>query len=245
MIRDRPHTLGWMTTGEARGISNGRLTTFEWPFWLLIVLLILDALFIQLHRLFLQNVLDARFALTSERSYPEYYEHAKEMLLVVFAGTLVARYRERLYACWTALFAYLLLDDTFELHERIGAVVSGQVRGSQIFGMPADAAGELVPSAVALLVLVIALAVTWRSASAGARRFTVRISAAVVALGGCGVLLDVIHAFVRRDPWRYRLGMVEEGGEMLVMTVMVCIVAMALRQTDSGGATIAYGHAVQ
>jgi len=216
-------------TGSATSTTAARLT-FGWPLLLLIALLAVDGLFIWLHRMYLQDVLDARFALTSERSYSEYYEHGKELLLVLLGFVLAVRHRERLYACWTALFAYLLLDDTFQFHEHAGAFVAAALPVRSVFGLRASAAGELVPSALILFVVVSTVIATWPSSSQRARRFSIAVTAALVALGAFGVLVDLVHSLVRRDPWRYRLGMIEEGGEMVTMSAMITVVAAFVRR---------------
>ena len=213
---------------SARAASSARLH-FRWTLWLLLGLITVDALFIELHRLYLQQVVDARFALTSERSYPEFYEHLKELLLVIFAGVLAVRTRERLYACWAGVFTYLLLDDTFEFHEHAGAMIAARLPTLSVFGVSSESAGELVPTALVVLAIVIAMLATWRSGSALARRFSVRVFVALLALGTFGVLIDLIHSMVRRDPWRYRLGILEEGGEMVAITVLVLVVATSLQ----------------
>src|SRR4051794_325024 len=70
-----------------------------WPFRLLIIFLLLDATFIQLHRLYLRDVVGSSFALTNEDAYPEYYENGKELLLTVLALMLAAEHQEGVYRC--------------------------------------------------------------------------------------------------------------------------------------------------
>jgi hypothetical protein len=199
-----------------------------------LALLLIDLTFVELHRLFLQSLVDARFSITSEQSYPEYYEHGKELLLVGLTSALAVTRRDRIYVCWTGLFAYLLWDDAFEIHERLGTEISSRIAAGELLGVPAQAVGEMVTPAAAAVLFTVALATAWRRGTHAARRLSIRLMSAVAALAFFGVLIDVVHSVVRTNPWNYRLGIIEESGEMIMVTTIAGLVAVHLAQAASG-----------
>jgi hypothetical protein len=195
---------------------------------LFVALLLMDLTFVELHRLFLQSLVGGRFSITSEQSYAEYYEHGKELLVIGLTGALAVTRRDRIYLCWTGLFAYLLWDDALEIHERLGTEITSRIAVGEVLGVPAQAAGEMLTPAAAAVLFTVALVLAWRRGTPGARHLSMRLMGAVAALAFFGVLIDLVHSVVRTNPWNYRLGILEESGEMVVVTAIIGLVAVHL-----------------
>jgi hypothetical protein len=187
-------------------------------FWILTSLLLGDLASIQLHRFHLQGLLDERFSIEMERSLPEYYQHAKELLALVLAGMLWWGRRDALYLCWTALFTYLLADDAFQIHETAGRVLAGRWAGNDLAFPEAQSVAELIVSGAVGLMFFTAVLRSWRPSSDDGRRLTVQLLLALMVLGLFGVVVDALHSMVTSTPWHYRLGIVEDGGELLAFT---------------------------
>ena len=84
------------------------------------------------------------------------------------------------------------------------------------------AIGELVVFALYGLGLLAGLCVAWSRSDVNGRRIGRNLVALLVLLGACAVLADLAHAAASSDSVvRGLLGIVEDGGEMLVLTAIV------------------------
>ncbi|HEX8683047.1 MAG TPA: hypothetical protein VF707_12085, partial [Ardenticatenaceae bacterium] len=93
---------------------------------ILFFLLAVDILFIVLHlvHIWTPYLPQAGFYIEADRSYPEFFQYLKEFwLLLMFCSLSLVR-AERAYLAWAFLFGFLLLDDAFVLHERLGFVAA-------------------------------------------------------------------------------------------------------------------------
>jgi hypothetical protein len=124
-----------------------------------------------------------------------------------------------------------LVDDAFQLHENLGIVVANQFGYQPMAGLRAQDFGELTVTASAALILLplLAAAYYW-----GSRAFKRACRPMVVLLGLLvivGVGVDMIHIIVQtvteRSVWHRLLIIVEDGGEMLVMS-LICAYALHL-----------------
>jgi len=204
-------------------------------FGVLLVLLVADAVFLYLHRLWLQQILSDRFSLANEASAGELYQNGKELALAAIGIALAMTRSDRLYTCWAVLFIYLFLDDTFEIHERMGDVIGHRLADGPVFGLYPEHFGELVFAGLIGTLFLTALAAAWLTGTRAARRFSLLLVGAVAALAAFGVVADTLQVLVdRRSPWHYRLGIVDDGGELVMITVMLWIALRHLRPGVSG-----------
>jgi hypothetical protein len=193
--------------------------------WILAVGFLLDLAFIQLDRMYLQGRLDERFSLDNEAGYAETYQNSKELVLAVLAGAYLLRRKDRLYLCWFAILTYIFLDDTFQLHETLGEWISAHTAIPAAFGLRSVDFGELIVSGSAGLASCVSLLTSWRRSAADARRLSWILLFLLLSLAFFGVFLDMLHVLTR-GATQYRLGITEDGGEMLVITVLLWVVAI-------------------
>jgi hypothetical protein len=200
------------------------------PFaWILAVaFLLVDVGFIQLDRMYLQGRLGERFSFDNESGYPEYYENTKELTAVLLAVAYLFRRRDRLYVCWTGIFTYIFVDDTFQVHEQAGTLIEERWHLVAPFGLRGQDLGELIVSSVAGALVCISLFTAWRRSGAEARRLSLTLIGLLMGLAFFGVFLDMLHIIVTADPWNYRLGIIEDGGEMLMVTALLWALAAHL-----------------
>lgn len=196
----------------------------------LIALLLVDGVFIQLDRMYLQGRLTAAFSFENEHGYAEFYQNGKEFVIVILAVACALKSGEPLYGCWIGIFSYVFLDDTFQIHERAGALFHRFVPTGP-FGLRGDDVGELAVSMVAGIVVCLSLILTWRRSSEEARRVSLALIALLAALGFFGILMDMLHV-VMTGAWEYRLGIVEDGGEMIVITTVLWFLYTTCRQIN-------------
>jgi hypothetical protein len=187
----------------------------------LILLVCLDLTFIVLDNLYLRSILGERFSFEREYGYPELYQHVKELALAVSIVVLLIKTSDILYLPWTFLFIYFFADDTFQIHERLGTLLSQQLGFVPAYGLRARDFGELLISCIAFVVFVVLLGFTYRRGSETAKRQTKVFLILLVCLGLFGVLGDLLHVEFAQTPRGYWLGTLEDGGELILISLML------------------------
>jgi hypothetical protein len=139
------------------------------------------------------------------------------MLLMVAIQT-----RGILYACWAALFGLFAIDDLFAARESLGRIISVELELGPLFGLRARDVGELLVLAVVAAVLVTPIVLGRLLAGPDARAFGRSMVLVLVAFVAFALVLDMISAIaLPYPPWGRLVATVEEGGEMVVMSVIV------------------------
>lgn len=77
-------------------------------------------------------------------------------------GTLRRRTKELVYTGWFALFGYVLLDDSLQLHERTDIEFGSYVNAETLLGLPAGTVGELLFFGVMAFILFTVIAMLWK-----------------------------------------------------------------------------------
>jgi len=183
-----------------------------------------DLGFIELYR----KLGSTAFDIEVENAYPEYYENLKEFFIAGMAIWVFIRKKELLYACWAGLLTYLFVDDTFQLHERIGAFLGGLIWFHPPLGLRPSDVGELIVSAVVGTCFLVALALNFRQGTREAKGVSLALFGLLISLAAFGVVVDMVHIVIQSDVWKYRLGLIEDGGEMLVVSSMLAFVLWRL-----------------
>jgi hypothetical protein len=159
-----------------------------------------------------------------EWSLPEIMQYAKWALMAV-ALTLACRWsREPVYGAWGVAFAAMAVDDAFSLHEGIGRSLSALSPGA-LGGR--SGYFELVPMAVGAFALLSAL--SWahrRGPTATVRRYSLVTLTLLGIYCVFAVGVDALHSLVGQLPpgdriSNVRLLLLEDGGELLALTILV------------------------
>ena len=168
-----------------------------------------------------------RLNVTRTHGIPEIFLYVQWLLAAVVLWRL--RAHAALYGVWAMVFAYLFLDDAFELHralERLSNVDS--VALIEPFGPGAEIKEVLghVASESVLLILVIAalLVIRRRPKSIDAIHFSRKAIALMVAYVACLMIGEWLVLFVVSDQ---RIATIlEEGGEMVTGTLLLALVLL-------------------
>lgn len=174
--------------------------------------------------MYLQGRVDERFSLDNESGYAEFYQNGKELVLAALAGAYLFRRKDPLYVCWFGILTYIFVDDTFQVHETAGAWISAHAGIPPLFGLRSVDFGELIVSAIAGLTSCAALFIAWRRSAPETRRLSWILVALMLSLAFFGVFLDMLHV-IARGATEYRLGITEDGGEMLIITILLWVMA--------------------
>ena len=200
---------------------------------LLLCLLAIDLLFGLLHFLLLTDLLSsASFSLESDRGYPESYQYMKILLAVGLLAAVFRQTRVPAFASWALLFLYLLIDDAFSIHETVGAHAAAAFGYLPALGLRAQDFGELTVSATSAALLLLPLAYFYSRGAAPDRAASRHLLLLLASLAFFGIFVDMLHVAIDAG-WKVRflLGAIEDGGEMVTMSVMAWY-AFLLHEND-------------
>ena len=199
-------------------------------------LLLGDALFIGADILQRVHVLhDTRFLVTHDRGFGEWFQYCEAALSCFLLGQIGARRSSRTALTWAGLLALVLADDALQLHEHAGDVLASLL-GLHSFGaLRANQVGELIFYSVVGAGCLAALAAAWWRGDAEDRELSRRLFPWFAALGFCAVILDAADSLLRRTAWGVEFALLEDGGEMIVLSFLTASVWTAFERTRRHG----------
>jgi hypothetical protein len=203
-----------------------------WAF--LYFLLAIDALFIGLHLVHKlgSGLSDPRFSLETDRGHAEIFQYLKTIGIALLLASLFGRTRQLTLAVWAALFAFLFVDDARQVHERIGNLLAVRWNLPVVLGLPSRDLGQLIAMCFVGGVFVAALAFGYPRSSVQARRATADLLLLLAALTMFGLVIDTVHAALKDiQVLGGALAVLEDGGEMLTMSV-IFVYVYVLRASD-------------
>ena len=178
-------------------------------------------------------------SVTSDSSLPEIFNHLKEAAMLVVLVLAWVRSRQAVYLAWSAIMLLILGDDSLRIHENIGQWISTI--------LPAAWSGEAThvfhENVVWVAYALLASSLLWcghQFSGAVERANSWAILTGVLLVSFFAVGVDAIHAIVVRmgagiDTRLINglLGVVEDGGEMLMLSLTCAIVLSVYRQNRS------------
>jgi hypothetical protein len=203
---------------------------------LLYLLLATDLVFIVLHliHVYTSFAVNPSFSIGQERGYADIFQFVKEYWIVLLLGFLALRKKSILYLGWFLLFLYILLDDSLEIHEKLGEIISNKLAFLPAFNLRAADFGELVVSAFFGLFFLIFIATAYRFSDRISRKLSRYLIMMLFALALFGIVVDMLHIAVKSPSLEPLLGLVEDGGEQIVMSVMAWFVFLLPERLQSG-----------
>jgi hypothetical protein len=196
---------------------------------LLWLLLIADTLFIIMHifnrlEIFSPVFSSDVFAVTYDRGLGEAFQYVKEFWIALLFASLVVFRHKIAYLGWSLLYTYFLLDDMFSFHENIGkqlATLAGYSPSTTLFNnLRAGDLGELAVSFVAALVTFSLIAVSYKLGDEETKKVFNDLFILLAILIFFGVALDIVDRLFNSRMLKGALGLAEDGGEMLIMSVI-------------------------
>lgn len=195
--------------------------------WILRLLLAADILFIALHTIrFFKPPFPGKFySLGRETGYPEMYQNVKWLLIVILLIHVSKIRRSLSYPVWGLVFAYLFLDDTFQIHEKVGKYLADNFNFSPAFGLRPQDFGELAVSAVAVMILSPLVTWVYMNGDQAFKKVSRDLLMLILALVFFGIGVDLVHsAMAQIREVNFILLTIEEGGEMFVASLILCYV---------------------
>lgn len=196
------------------------ITKFKDSQKLSIALLVTDLIFLIIHLLFVTNqVSSPMFSIFQDLGYSEIYQYIKEIWIFIFLVLLFLTHRAKIFLAWSFLFGYFFLDDSVRIHERLGSEIAKILNFPEAFGLRPHDFGELAVSAFFGTIIFAFIWICYKQTSATRKLISKRIFKLILALVFFGILFDTIHAAL--DFGYYFFGFIEDGGEMIVMSLIL------------------------
>ena len=219
----------WLAAGNKRA-AFARSFAGQPAIRLVCFLLLVDALFVILHLLYGHTGLlaDPAFRLDWEQGYPEIFQYAKMAGIVLMLAMLTWQQRAPVYHHWLLLFLYLLLDDAFMIHETAGGLLANEPALPSLAGAHPQDVGELLVYACAGLFFLTTLTFTYQRSDRPARELSQYLVLLVLSLGFFSVILDLAQHQSSNSFLFPLLGIVEDGGEHVVISSITSFLFLRL-----------------
>jgi len=186
----------------------------------LLLLLLADFAFLLAHVIYTMDLLSNDiYSIDSDGGYAEMFQYIKEYWIVIILFVIAIRRKHIIYFAWSSLFMYFLLDDSLKIHESFGIYLAKYFEFQPLFRLRAQDFGELSVSILFGIILFTFIGVSLLFSDNIAKRISKHLFLLVIAVAFFGVIIDMLHSII---PWGESLfGFIEDGGEMLVMSIIV------------------------
>src|SRR4051794_14566691 len=178
------------------------------------------------------DVLDpSPWLLETDGGYSEIWGYALEAALFLSLLVLAAASRRAIWASWGVLFAAALADDKLRLHERKGAWLAEKLHFPDgVLGMRANDLGEIFVWGLLAVVPLGAAVLLYRRSNRWTRRASIGMAGLVAVYVFFGGVVDQLHVLVLGGALEGAMGTVEDGGELIVLSVILSYVVPLLRR---------------
>lgn len=199
---------------------------------ILFLLVLSDLVIITLHLVthFSSISSDGYWSVEQDRGFGETFQYIKELWLFLSFAALIKIRSDWSHSSLCLLFGYLLVDDLFSIHERLGAAIAIRFNLSPLFGLRPVDVGELQVFLAVGTILFTIIGISYWFGSKPFRHICQRVMVIFAGLAFFGIPVDAIHAIFREsDVLNLWLSLIEDGGEMLLMSLL-CWYGVSLLQ---------------
>ncbi|NJR52038.1 MAG: hypothetical protein HC780_23165 [Leptolyngbyaceae cyanobacterium CSU_1_3] len=185
-----------------------------------------DFAFIVFHFLYEYTVLSKNPLLHISRDggYAELFQYLKEFWSIALLSFLAIQTRSRSYLSWSSFFCYLLIDDSLSIHERLGDFIAEKLAFSALLKLRPVDFGELLVFGVSGLFFLTLIAIAYYLGDSFFRRASRKLIMLLLVLAFFGVAVDMLHVVFKFSRFEPLFSVLEDGGEMVVMSVMMCFI---------------------
>ena len=187
-------------------------------------LVAIDVFFMGLHSLkSLGHLNDPNFSVTKNFGYAESFQYLKAGFITACFTWLATKYKKKLFSCWAAVFSYILLDDSLEIHEWVGYKISETFDPLLPFIGLGSSTGELIAFGIFGALLFIPLFILYyKSNNKNLKVLSQDLFIMFCGLTFFGIAVDLLHDFAKTGSvMKGLLGLIEDGGEMIIMSCIV------------------------
>ena len=155
------------------------------------------------------------FSLGTERGYSEVYQYIKYFWIIILLIFLSFKKSINFFS-WVIAFTYILIDDSLQFHERIGARIGANLNFSPPFGLRLQDIGEVTVTLITGIFIFILLVHSFKRGNLLFRKVTIDLILLILIFMFFGVFVDMLHQTITSvRELKYFFGIIEDGGEML------------------------------
>ena len=189
----------------------------------LLLLIFADICFILLHGANGMHLISNRlFSIQKDFGFPEMYQYIKESWIVVLLLMTAINTSQVIYYAWSSLFMYFLLDDSLQIHERLGDYLANYFELQPMFNLRALDFGELIVSMFFGFLIFSFIGLTYMFSDRIAKERSKHLFILVLFVAFFGIVVDMLHIAIPFVTPLWTL--IEDGGEMIIMSIIVCYV---------------------
>jgi hypothetical protein len=172
-----------------------------------------------------------RWDITRDWSYPEIFGYLKILAIIALLISIPRVWKRPIYLAFIAIFTFMLLDDSLELHETWGFFIAETLGLQPVGGLRPIDPGELLVWTLAAIPLLGAAIVAVVRSPGEDRRNGFLLMAALAVFASFAVVADMVHVVLR---WAFRgahdlFAVIEDGGEQITLSLM-CGLAVLIRR---------------
>ncbi len=182
-----------------------------------------------------RGIMESYWSIETDRGFGESFQYIKEILLIFIFVWLGRRYFKYTFYAWALFYLYILIDDMLRLHERIGAQLSAHFHYGALLGLRPEDLGELTFLSIfgVIFFLLLGSAYIMGRKNRKLKLINRNLISLALFLILFGVFTDAFHAVfmkfsamiglsgITRLIGFYIFGLIEDGGEMIVMSFAV------------------------
>lgn len=160
-----------------------------------------------------------RFSLNTDGGIPEIYGYAKVQLLILALFVAWREARDSALLAWICIFLFVQAEDAGQLHETIGVRLDDALGLPSLAGLDGHDVGELIWFALVGPVLLAVLVRGERRNGPGVSSLSFVLFVCAALLAAFAVVLDPVALVVQEQLGVRGLGVVEDGGELVMQSL--------------------------
>lgn len=197
---------------------------------ILVFLILIDILFCLIH--FILGVLTIygfinvfeefpNWLITADLSYSESFQYLKFCIILIILFEYVFIKKDYIFFPWLILFGILLIDDSFQVHEKFGVFISENFNFKGILGLGGRDLGELCYAAFLGILFFSSLFFSLKNSTIAYKKTSLELTFLILILVFFGIFIDMFHAISPNQVISGILGLIEDGGEMISVSLIV------------------------
>lgn len=164
---------------------------------------------------------DPWFHLNKERGFSESYQYIKLLWIIVLLLYLAIRTQGFVLYGWALLFLYLLFDDAMAIHGNFGEYLFTLLPLKNMFGTQTAGMEVLAVAFLISLCALVIIGVPYLFSCKRIRAVSNTLIFFVFIFGFFSVIMDFLHDSTGKTSFTMALIIVEEGGEMFTMSIIL------------------------
>ena len=161
------------------------------------------------------------FSVDRDWSLPELFQYTKEFAIVWILIVAYRIWRYPTLICLSLVFAFFLLDDSLQCHEKAGKFIANFLMSFPDDSVQKRDIGEGLALIIPVIVLGNLLLFAYVRDSAAGRSICRRFLMLIGLLAFCGVFIDLVLKSMSSPAFESVLTVVEDGSEMVIMSVIL------------------------